>query len=158
MLMFRPLFVSRNGGEEAIQQEVELLVPLPVETMSGIFQPNRAAVPEVPKSQAVYVIEIDHGVVGTVDDGQRNGRSLYKGALVEMPAGKGSIDHQLPRTPICPSDGGFPERIVDGVRSEGECDDHVYFLLSQGLFSGVGKFRIGNEAERCTFWPRWDWW
>ena len=157
MVIFRPVSGSRNAGEEVIQQDVELPVPLPVETVSGIFHTNRSTVPEVRESQAVNVIEIDHGVVGAVDDGQRNRRSFDKGSLIGVLSGKGCIDHQLARAPVCSSDSGFPKRIVDRVRSERQRNDHVNFPVGEGLLSRISEVRIGNEAERSTFRARWDW-
>lgn len=74
-----------------------------------------------------------------------------------MPTGKGSIDHQVTRPAIRSFDSVFPERVMDGVRSKREFNDHVDFRFTQGLFSRVGEFRIGKKSERCTFGARWDW-
>jgi len=50
-MMLGAVSVSRNRGEEAIQEGVELFWPLPVKTMSGFSHANWAAVPEVPERQ-----------------------------------------------------------------------------------------------------------
>lgn len=75
-------YVSRNRGAEAVQESIKLLGPLPVETVSRVFDANRAAAPETPECQAVDEIEVDHGVFGAIHGGQPDRRyfdvSTYK--------------------------------------------------------------------------------
>jgi hypothetical protein len=69
-------YVSRNRDKEAVQKSIKLLGPLPVATVSRVFDANRAAAPEPPECQAVDEIEVDHGVFGAIHDGQRDRRDF----------------------------------------------------------------------------------